>query len=974
MLQPNQTIRRIALKEITLFFASPVAYVFLAAFAALTLFVFFWGETFFARNIADVRPLFEWMPILLIFLSATLTMRLWSEERRTGTLEYVLTQPVPLWHFVLGKFIACLLLLIIALVVTLPLPLTVAFLGDLDWGPVGAGYLATVLMGAAYLSIGLFVSARSDNQIVSMIVSSIIGGLLYLIGTNTVTDFFGNQVGEWLRWLGTGSRFDAITRGVIDFRDLYYYLSIVAVFIVLNTFILEKRRWTNRAKKSAVSNNQRNHHLVWRLVSGLLIANVLVANLWLGQLTYLRIDVTEGKQYSVSKATQQYLDQLQEPLLLRGYFSSKTHPLLSPLVPQLRDLMREYEIIGKGKVRVEFIDPQTEPELEQEANQKYGIQPVPFQIADRYQSSIVSSYFNVLVQYGDEYQVLAFGDLIEIAADSETDVNVMLRNPEYDLTNAIKKVLSNYQAAGNLFDTVKGDLQFTGYFSADSRLPEPLVALKNDIITSVNDMAEQSGGRLQLITADPDANDGEIGRQIAEDYGFEPMAINLFDQERFYFYMTLANGDQLVQIPLADVQIATFERNLQAAIKRFSSGFTKTVALVLPVEQQPSMPMGYGGGPQFNQLENFLSAELNVIREDLDDGRVPGEADILVLAAPEALTSKQVFAVDQFLMRGGTVLVMSSPYSVNLTNRSLQLQPHNSGLSDWLAHHGLTIEQQLVLDPQNSAFPVPVTRTVGGLQFQEIRLLDYPYFIDIRKQGLNDENLITSELPQATLAWASPIIVDSAKHEARTVTELLHSTPQAWLSDSLDILPQITEQGLSAFEPTEKQGRQLMGVVSQGQFNSYFSNQSSPLLEVTEETANNTNNGSESETGAVANLQVDSVIERSPTSASIILISSNDFLRDEIIGLISGTQRSEYLNTMQLVANAIDWSLEDTNLLSIRSRGHFNRTLPPMEPSSQVVVEYLNYGLAALALLVIALIERFYRRRRMQRYQQIIAE
>ena len=279
-----------------------------------------------------------------------------------------------------------------------------------------------------------------------------------------------------------------------------------------------------------------------------------------------------------------------------------------------------------------------------------------------------------------------------------------------------------------------------------------------------------------------------------------------------------------------------------------------------------------------------------------------------------------------------------------------------------------------MLDPQNSAFPVPVTRTVGGLQFQEIRLLDYPYFIDIRKQGLNDENLITSELPQATLAWASPIIVDSEKHEARTVTELLHSTPQAWLSDSLDILPQITEQGLSAFEPTEKQGRQLMGVVSQGQFNSYFSNQSSPLLEVTEETANNTNNGSESDKSAEANLQVDSVIERSPTSASIILISSNDFLRDEIIGLISGTQRSEYLNTMQLVANAIDWSLEDTNLLSIRSRGHFNRTLPPMERSSQVVVEYLNYGLAALALLVIALIERFYRRRRMQRYQQIIAE
>ena len=113
-MQPNidskVTVKRIAEKEVSLFFASPVAYLFLATFAAVTLFVFFWGESFFARNIADVRPLFDWMPLLLIFLCATLTMRLWSEERRNGTLEFVLTQSVPLWHFVVGKFLGCLFL------------------------------------------------------------------------------------------------------------------------------------------------------------------------------------------------------------------------------------------------------------------------------------------------------------------------------------------------------------------------------------------------------------------------------------------------------------------------------------------------------------------------------------------------------------------------------------------------------------------------------------------------------------------------------------------------------------------------------------------------------------------------------------------------------------------------------------------------------------------------------------------------
>ncbi len=151
-----EVIRRIARKEMRLFFASAIGYLFLASFLAVTLFVFFWGEAWFARNVADVRPMFEWMPVLLIFLSAALTMRMWSEERRAGTLEFVSTLPVSTWEFVLGKFLACWTLLAIALLLTVPLPASVAFIANLDWGPVIAGYLAALLLGGAYLAIGLF--------------------------------------------------------------------------------------------------------------------------------------------------------------------------------------------------------------------------------------------------------------------------------------------------------------------------------------------------------------------------------------------------------------------------------------------------------------------------------------------------------------------------------------------------------------------------------------------------------------------------------------------------------------------------------------------------------------------------------------------------------------------------------------------------------------------------------------------------
>ena len=957
-MQPKNTIVRIANKEISLFFSSPIAYLFLAAFAGVTLFTFFWGEAFFARNIADVRPLFEWMPLLLIFLASTLTMRMWSEERRSGTLEYVLTQPVPLWHFVLGKFLGCVALLVVALVITLPLPITVATLGDLDWGPVITGYLATLLLGAAYLSICLFVSSRSDNQIVSLITAVALCGIFYLLGSKAITDFFGTTASEWLRLLGTGSRFESITRGVIDVRDLYYYISLILIFLALNTFALERERW------AATGNKQ--HHQGWRVLTGLLLVNALGANLWLGQINSLRVDATQGNQYSISSATEHYLNQLQEPLLIRGYFSSKTHPLLSPLVPQIRDLIKEYEIESQGRVRVEFVDPVTNPDLEQEANQKYAIQPVPFQISDRYQASVVNSYFNVLVQYGDEYQVLGFRDLIEVKTSGEANLDVKLRNPEHDLTRAIKKVLHSYQAGGNLFDAIKGDLVFNAYVSADAELPQQLQDFKRTVETAVKNQQEKSANRLTVNFVDPAADGGKVGEQIAQDYGFNPMATSLLSNERFYFYMTLAQGDQVVQIPLDDMSSGSFERNFASAVKRFASGFTKTVAFVAP---ESAMAHHYQAqGTQFSQLEQFLGAELKIAREDLSDGSVSGEADVLFLAAPKELDEKQLFAVDQFLMQGGTVIAATSPYAASLSQRSLSLQKQESGMSAWLKHHGMEIGEALVMDKQNVPFPLPVNRNIGGFSVQEMRMLDYPYFIDVRADGLNNESAITNGLPQTTIAWASPIALDAEKQKSRKVTELLRSSDKSWLSGDMNIAPQITSEGITRYVPTGEQKSQLLGVISQGRFDSFFAGKESPLLKQ-EDAAETDEQNSNPDTAK----SIGSVIQHSPESARIILFSSNDFLSDAVVSMAGMANGGQYLNSLQLTANTVDWALEDEGLTSIRARSNFNRTLPTLEQSTQAFWEYLNYALALLALAIVGFIQHRIKRAREQQYRQWLA-
>jgi ABC-2 type transport system permease protein len=122
-------------------------------------------------------------------------------------------------------------------------------------------------------------------------------------------------------------------------------------------------------------------------------------------------------------------------------------------------------------VKAEFIDPMEKPDLEKEAGEKYGIKAVPFQVADKYQAGLVNSYFNILVSYGDKFEVLGFDSLIEVKQGNETQLDVQLRNPEYDITRAIKKVLQSYQGEADLFATIQKPVTFVGYISSDKELP-----------------------------------------------------------------------------------------------------------------------------------------------------------------------------------------------------------------------------------------------------------------------------------------------------------------------------------------------------------------------------------------------------------------------------------------------------------------------------------------------------------------------
>jgi len=962
-----KAIAEVCRKEFNSFFASPAAWLFLAAFLVVNLFVFFWAEAFFARNIADVKPLFEWMPILLIFLVAALTMRSWSEERRSGTLESLLTAPIAPLSLILGKFIAGLALVALALALTLPIPLTVSIIGALDWGPVWGGYLASLFLAAAYLAIGLYMSGRTDNPIVALILSVAVASLFYLIGSDMLTTLFGREVSSLLALLGTGSRFDSITRGVLDIRDILYYLSIVAVFLMLNRMSLERLRWAGNPASS--------QHRRWGWLTTLVVCNAVLINIWMNPVGILRADLTQGHIYSLSEATRNDLHNLQEPLLIRGYFSAKTHPLLEPLVPQIEDLLKEYQVAGGKHVQVEFVDPQTDQALETEAAEKYSIRPVPFRMASRYESGVVNSYFNLVIAYGDQFETLGFQDLIEVKSSGGGDPEVVLKNPEYAITSAIRKVAHAYQAGGDLFASLQTPITFHGYISDATRLPGELKTLRTQLKSMLDDMQQKAKGKLKVAFDDPEANGGKLAKELQRKYGFGPQIASILDPQRFWFYMVLQHGDDAVQVPLpAALDKASLKRAITAAVQRMAPGYMKTVAVVTPpapMRQATNPYLPAPRGNSYRQLRESLSKNVRLTDTDLKDGHVPAGADLLLLLAPEKLDDKQRFAVDQFLMQGGSVVIATSPFAIDISN-TLHAKQHRSGLEAWLKHAGIGIDKTLVLDRHSASLPIPVRRQLGSISVNEIQMMPYPLFADIRRDGLSQQNPMTASMQQLTMNWASPLHVDKDKNSHRQVVKLIHSSPQSWVSDNSEILPKYSLYPDVGFRPAAQRSSQLLAVAIKGEFDSFFKGKSSPLLAQKPAQADKEKTGAD-QTGK-AKTVVGSVINHSSDSARLIVIGSNAFARDAVISLSSQGMGTRYTRQIELIENAIDWSLEDAGLLSIRSRASFSRTLIPMQHEDQLFWEYLNYALALFGLALVWLWRRVVRKRKTAQCHAILAE
>lgn len=233
-------------RELNAYFSTPLAYVFIVIFLALTGAVTFFFGAFFDRGQADLQPFFAFHPWLYLFLIPAIGMRLWAEERKTGTLELLMTLPVSTTQTVIGKFLAAWVFTAIAIILTFPIWITVNYLGDPDNGVIITGYLGSLLMAGAFLAICGFVSALTRNQVIAFVVSAAVCFLFMMSGLEMVLSAFRGWapafVLDTVASLSFLTHFDGLTKGVIDLRDVIYLLSAVGIFLFANIVTVDLKK------------------------------------------------------------------------------------------------------------------------------------------------------------------------------------------------------------------------------------------------------------------------------------------------------------------------------------------------------------------------------------------------------------------------------------------------------------------------------------------------------------------------------------------------------------------------------------------------------------------------------------------------------------------------------------------------------------------------------------------------------------
>jgi ABC-type uncharacterized transport system involved in gliding motility auxiliary subunit/ABC-type transport system involved in cytochrome c biogenesis permease component len=420
-------IKTVAKRELASYFSAPLAYIFVVIFLILTgFFTFSMEENLFQMGQASLYSFFKWHPWLYLVFVPCVGMRLWAEERRVGTIELLLTKPIAPWHAIVGKFIASWIFLAIALALTFPVVLTVNYLGHPDNGLIFATYVGSFLMAGTYLAISCMTSAMTRNQVISFILSLVICMFLVMCGTPTVTDYLTRFEKPWLvdlvASLSVMTHFQPFTTGLIDSRDVIFFLLVIA-FVLFTTGVILR---SYQAASDKLMKRSSFERILYSSGGVVAMFVVMVAAYIITSAVHFRADITEEKAHTLTEGTKRILNKLDARVTMRYYCSQGDNgmpPQFKAYARRVEDLLHEYADQSGGKLMLEKFDPQPDSEAESAATLN-GVEGRPGPNGDKVFLGLVVSLLN-------EKFAIPF-----LSPDRESLL-------EYDISRAISRVATH---------------------------------------------------------------------------------------------------------------------------------------------------------------------------------------------------------------------------------------------------------------------------------------------------------------------------------------------------------------------------------------------------------------------------------------------------------------------------------------------------------------------------------------------------
>lgn len=591
-------MKALLLREIKSFFGSPIGYLVIAIFLLLNgLFLWVFEGEFNILNsgFADMSPFFKLAPWILIFLIPAVTMRSFSDEKKQGTIELLFTKPLSNWDIVNGKFLGAFILIVLAIVPTIIYVFTISHFGNpqgnIDMGSTLGSYFGLLFLIAAYTAIGIFTSTLSDNQIVAFIIA-VFCCFFFYFGFEGLSSFFDN-FNSLFASLGMDYHYKSMSRGVLDTRDILYFLSVTYIFLQLTIYQLKP-----------IPKTKNNNSSIRSEIKLLLISSVSIVlfNI-LSQFFFKRFDLTQDKRYTLSETTLNIIKNVDSPLYVDVYLEGNFPPEFKRLQNETKQLLEEFSAYNSNIV-FQFKNPIEKEEMRVEIMKEFyerGMQPLSITVEEKGKQSQEVVFPWAQATYGDKFTKVSLLKNL-MGASTEEKVISSVQHLEFGFAEAITKITKEKQKKiavikgnGELIEPLIADFLTTvkesyyiGPFTLDSVAKEPtqtLAALKkydlaliakpteafSEAEKQVLDQFVMHGGKtlwlVDAVTADMDSMYNETGTILAH-----PRELNLTDL--FFKYGIRMNTLLIKDEYATPIKIATGNQGSETQLQQYNWKFS----------------------------------------------------------------------------------------------------------------------------------------------------------------------------------------------------------------------------------------------------------------------------------------------------------------------------------------------------------------------------------------------------------------